>query len=229
MQIIDSIVKTLIVDNRWLFYVKGLGFTLTMTVMALLVGIVIGMLIAIVKVTYATSGNLVILNTLCNLYTTVIRGTPVLLQLIIIYFGVFANAPLEFAVPIAALAFGLNSGAYVSEIMRAGILSVDKGQTEAGRTLGLNGKQTMRLIILPQAIKNILPALFNEFISLLKETSVASYIAISEITRAGDLIRSRVWSMTPMIVSALLYLSMVIALTKIQQLIERRLAASDRS
>lgn len=224
----ENLFKTLIVDDRWKYYVTGIGNTLLMAVIACALGIVIGLVIAIVKVAHLNSGKLRALNWLCNLYTTVVRGTPVLVQLLIIYYIVFASASLSMAVYVASLAFGLNSGAYVSEIVRAGILSVDKGQTEAGRSLGLNQGQTMRLIVLPQAVKNILPALFNEFISLLKETSVAGWISVIDVTKAGDMIQTRVWTKSPLLVSAAIYLALVLGLTKIQQLIERRLSAGDR-
>ncbi len=224
----ESLYKTLIVDDRWKFYVTGIGHTLMMAAIACVIGIVIGLVIAIVKVTYSTSGKLRVLNWFCNLYTTVIRGTPVLVQLLIIYYIVFSWAPFEMAVYIASVAFGLNSGAYVSEIVRAGIMSIDKGQTEAGRSLGLNQRQTMRLIVLPQAVKNILPALFNEFISLLKETSVAGWISVVDVTRAGDLIRTRVWTYSPLLISAAIYLTLVLGLTQVQQIIERRLTAGDK-
>lgn len=226
--IASSFYKTLILDNRWIFYLKGMGNTLLMSAIACLMGIAIGLLIASIKVAHANSGKLRVLNAICNLYTTVIRGTPVLVQLLITYYIVFKYAPPETAVFIAAMAFGFNSGAYVSEVIRAGILSIDKGQTEAGRSLGLTQKTTMRLIILPQAVKNILPALFNEFISLLKETSVAGWIAVQDITRAGDIIRSREPTFAPLLVSAALYLALVLGLTKVQQVIERRLSASDK-
>jgi ABC-type amino acid transport system permease subunit len=163
-----------------------------------------------------------------DLYTTVLRGTPLLVQLLIIYYGIFILAPREYSLLIAGISFAINSGAYVCEIIRAGIQSVDRGQTEAGRSLGLSQVSTMRLIVLPQAIKNILPTLFNEFITLLKETSVAGYISVTELTRAGDVVRSRVWTIAPLIVTALVYLVMVILLTRLQTLLERRLGASDR-
>lgn len=226
--IADSLNKTLIEDGRWRFYVEGTKNTLFMALIACLIGLFIGLIIAVVKVTYTTTGRLRPLNAVCNLYTTVIRGTPVLVQLLIIYFIIFASVPLDKAVYVASLAFGLNSGAYVSEVIRAGIMSIDKGQTEAGRSLGLNQSQTMRLIVLPQAVKNILPALFNEFISLLKETSVAGWISVVDVTRAGDIIRTRVWTYAPLLVSAVIYLVLVLGLTRVQQVVERRMAAGDR-
>jgi len=223
----EIIYQTLIQDNRWRFYVTGIGNTLLMTVLACLLGVVLGMLIALIKTYYQSSGKLAVLNLLANIYTTVIRGTPVLVQLLIIYYMIFVSAPTSWAVYIASLAFGINSGAYVSETIRAGIQSVDRGQTEAGRSLGLSQKQTMQLIVMPQAVKNILPALFNEMIMLLKETSVAGWISVIDVTRAGDIVRSRMWTFSPLIVSAVIYLAMVIALTKVQQYIERRMAAGD--
>ncbi len=226
--LLGEIYTTLIAEGRWQFYVEGLKNTLVMTVLASLVGIVIGVLIAVVKTTNAATGKLRFFAWLCNVYTTVIRGTPVLVQLLIFWYVVFIGAPSNMKIFVASLAFGINSGAYVAEIIRAGIQSIDIGQTEAGRSLGLRGGQTMRLIVLPQAVKNILPALFNEMITLLKETSVAGYVALMDITRAGDLIRSRTFAFMPLFVSAGIYLVLVVGLTAIQKRLERRLATSDR-
>lgn len=225
---LDALYRTLIFEDRWKFYAEGLFNTLLMTSVACVLGIIIGMLIALIKVSHAQTGRLKALNMVCDIYTTVIRGTPVLVQVLILWYVVFPAAPANMAVFGAALAFGLNSGAYVSETIRAGIQSVNKGQMEAGRSLGLSQSQTMRLIIIPQAVKNILPALFNEFISLVKETSVAGWISVVDITRAGDLVRTRVWTYTPLLVSAAMYLTIVLGLTRIQKLIEKRLNASDR-
>lgn len=221
--------RTLINEGRWRMYVEGFGNALLMTLLSLIIGVSIGVLIAVVKTYYNTTGRLKIGNALCNLYTTVIRGTPVLVQLLIFYYVIFGSAPSSMKLVIASLSFGINSGAYVSEIIRAGIQSIDVGQTEAGRSLGLSSGKTMRLIVLPQAVKNILPALFNELITLLKETSVAGYIAIVDITRAGDLIRSRTFGFTPLFVSAGIYLLLVLGLTQIQKKLEKRMAASDRN
>ncbi|MDR2884298.1 MAG: amino acid ABC transporter permease [Deferribacteraceae bacterium] len=223
----DALYRTLIFEDRWKFYAEGLFNTLLMTTIACILGIIIGVIIALIKVKHAQNGKLKILNGVCDLYTTVIRGTPVLVQVLILWYIVFPSAPANFAVFGAALAFGMNSGAYVSETIRAGIQSVNRGQMEAGCSLGLSQGQTMRLIIIPQAIKNILPALFNEFIQLVKETSVAGWIAVVDITRAGDLIRTRVWTYTPLLVSAAMYLIIVLALTRVQKSIEKRLNASD--
>ncbi len=162
-----------------------------------------------------------------DIYVTVIRGTPVLVQLLIIYFVIFASVNIEKTL-VAALAFGINSGAYVAEIVRAGVLAVDQGQMEAGRSLGLTYGITMRKIILPQAVKNVLPAMFNELITLLKETSVAGYIAVIDLTRAGDLIRSRTFdAVLPLLAVALIYLLIVMGLTVLMNMLERRLRRSD--
>lgn len=228
-----SLYDALIKDDIWKLYLKGLGKTVQIAAAAVLIGVVIGVLIAIVKVSAAQSKRsgaahvfLKIAEAVCNLYLTVIRGTPVMLQLLIIYFSVFASASDgTFA---AMLGFGINSGAYVAEIVRSGIQSVSKGQTEAGRSLGLTAGMTMRLIILPQAVKNILPALFNEFITLLKETSVAGTIAVVELTKVSTNIKTIVWTMTPLYIVALIYLTMVVLLGQVQKRLERRLAASDR-
>lgn len=222
--IADSLSNTLVVEGRWRLYATGFLNSIAMVLMAAAIGIILGTLVAIAKTHYAHTGKGRVLNWICNLYTTVIRGTPIVLQLLIFYYFVFRAAPLNLSVLVAGISFGINSGAYVSEIIRAGIMSVDIGQTEAGRSLGLSQRKTMRLIVLPQAVRNILPALFNELIALLKETSVAGYISISEITRASDLIRSRTFEFTPLIISALIYLALVYALTKVQKVLERRMA-----
>ena len=223
----QQIYKTLFLEDRWRFYVTGLTNSIIMTLLACAIGLAIGILVAIAKTHYTTTGHGKFFNWLGNVYTTIIRGTPVMLQLLIFYYIIFASAPASVKVFIAAMAFGINSGAYVSEIIRAGILSVDIGQTEAGRSLGLSSGKTMRLIVLPQAVRNILPALFNEIIALLKETSVAGYITIVDITRAGDLIRSRTFGFMPLIISALIYLALVMGLTQIQTRLEKRMANND--
>ena len=216
--------------QRYMYLVKGLGNTVLITLFALLLGVVIGVLIALVRVNYAQNekkGPVIrILNMLCGLYLTVIRGTPMVVQLMIMYFVILASgAPLV----IAILSFGLNSGAYVAEVIRSGIQSVDRGQTEAGRSLGLSGRRTMVYIILPQAFKNVAPAIFNEFISLLKETSVAGYVGIQDLTKGGDIIRSITYdAFPPLLAVALIYLIIVIMLTQVLHVIERRLAKSDQ-
>ena len=188
----DRLYLNFIKDDRWMYIVDGLKVTLLVTFFAVLIGIVIGFLVATVRSTYDKTGKLKILNILCQIYLTVIRGTPVVVQLLIIYFVIFGNVNID-KIPVAIMAFGFNSGAYVAEIFRSGIMSIDGGQFEAGRSLGFNYVQTMRYIIMPQAFKNVLPALGNEFIVLLKETSVAGYIALQDLTKAGDIIRSRTY------------------------------------
>ena len=225
----DRFYNTMIVDNRWHMLLEGLGNTLVIALFSLVIGVAVGIVVAIIKVAATLNRKSKLLKAfdfICNIYITIIRGTPVVVQLLIMYFVIFVSV--TNAVLIAIISFGLNSGAYVAEIMRAGILAVDRGQTEAGRSLGLSGMQTMRTIILPQAIKNILPALGNEFITLLKETSIAGYIAIQDLTKAGDRIRFSTYDpFMPLIIVALIYLVMVIGLTKLLSAAERRLRKSD--
>ena len=193
----------------------------------MIIGIVLGFLVAIIRSTYDKTGKLKILNAVCKVYLTVIRGTPVVVQLLIIYFGIFSSVDIN-KVLVAIMAFGLNSGAYVAEIFRSGIMSIDNGQFEAGRSLGFNYVQTMIYIIMPQAFKNVLPALGNEFIVLLKETSVSGYIALQDLTKGGDIIRSRTYdAMFPLVAVALVYLVMVMIFTKLVNMLERRLRNSD--
>ncbi len=225
----NNFYKTFIVEDRYLTFLQGLGNTLVIALFATILGIAIGLVIAIVKVYHAQSGHWKIANGVCSAYTAVIRGTPVLVQLLIMYYIVFASAPSEMAIPIAILSFGINSGAYVSEIVRGGILAVDRGQMEAGRSLGLTQGQTMKSIVLPQAIKSILPALGNEFITLLKETSVVGYIAVVDLTRAGDVVRSRTFEAFFSLISvAVVYFILVMGISWLLKKAERRLAKSDR-
>ena len=168
----SSFISNFIDDNRWRYITDGLKITLLVTVFAVLIGVVLGFLIAIVRTTHDKTGKLKILNAICKVYLTVIRGTPVVVQLMIIYFIIFGSVDIS-KVVVAIVAFGINSGAYVAEIFRSGIMSIDNGQFEAGRSLGFNYAQTMMYIVMPQAFKNVLPTLCNEFISLLKETSVS--------------------------------------------------------
>ena len=214
-------------DNRWKYIVDGLKITLIVTIFAVLIGVLLGFLIAIVRTTHDKTGKLKILNAICKVYLTVIRGTPVVVQLMIIYFIIFGSVDIS-KVLVAIIAFGINSGAYVAEIFRSGIMSIDNGQFEAGRSLGFNYTQTMMYIIMPQAFKNVLPTLCNEFISLLKETSVSGYIALQDLTKGGDIIRSRTYdAFMPLIAVALIYLAMVMIFTKLVSLLERRLRNSD--
>ena len=214
-------------DERWRFIWDGLKVTLQVTFLAVLIGIVLGLLVAIVRSTYDKTGKLRILNLLCKLYLTVIRGTPVVVQLLIIYFVIFASVSVD-KIIVAVMAFGFNSGAYVAEIFRSGIMSIDNGQMEAGRSLGFTYSQTMFYLVMPQAFKNVLPALGNEFIVLLKETSVSGYIALQDLTKGGDIIRSQTYSaFMPLFAVALIYLVMVLIFTKLVNMLERRLRNSD--
>lgn len=214
-------------DSRWEYIADGLKVTLLVTFFAVIIGILIGFLIAIVRSTYDKTGKLKLLNIICKVYLTVIRGTPVVVQLLIIYFVIFGSSDIN-KVVVAIMAFGLNSGAYVAEIFRSGIMSIDNGQFEAGRSLGFNYVQTMIHIIMPQAFKNVLPALGNEFIVLLKETSVSGYIALQDLTKGGDIIRSRTYdALMPLLAVALIYLIMVMIFTKLVNMLERRLRNSD--
>lgn len=220
-------ISTNFIDNNgWQAFLSGLGVTLSITIGAAVLGCIIGVLIAIAKVYHVKSKKAKWLDVICSVYLTIIRGTPVVVQLMIMYFVILVNVD---SVMVAVLAFGINSGAYVAEIIRAGIMSIDSGQTEAGRSLGLSSFTTMRKIVLPQAIKNILPALGNECITLLKETSVVGYIAIMDITRVAMNIRSRTADpFFTLIFIALVYLVLVMLLTKLFNILEKRLAKSDR-
>ena len=222
-----SFYQNFIEDDRWKYITDGLFNTLRITFFAVLIGIFLGFLIAVVRSTYDKTHKLGVLNALCKVYLTVIRGTPVLVQLLIIYFVVFGSVKIDKTL-VAVIAFGINSGAYVAEIFRSGIMSIDNGQFEAGRSLGFNYPQTMFFIVMPQAFKNVLPALGNEFIGLLKETSVAGYIAIQDLTKGADIIRSRTYSaFMPLIAAALIYLVLVMVFTFFVQKLERRLRNSD--
>ena len=224
----ESFRQNFIEADRWRYLWDGLCTTLLITALAVCLGMILGFLVAIIRSTYLRTKKLLIPDLICRLYLTVIRGTPVVVQLLIIYFVMFASVPVSKTF-VAVIAFGINSGAYVAEIVRGGIMSIDVGQLEAGRSLGLNYRQTMIYIILPQAFKNVLPALANEAIVLLKETSVAGYIAIADLTKGGDIIRSQTFSaFLPLLAVAVIYLVMVVVLTKLVGILERRLAANDR-
>ena len=219
-------VLNFISDDRYMYLVDGLRVTLEVTLFACLLGLILGFVVAIIRSTHDTTGKFKFLNFLCKVYLTVIRGTPVVVQLLIIYFVIFGSTSVD-KVIVAIIAFGINSGAYVAEIVRAGIMSIDAGQTEASRSLGLSFFQTMRFIVVPQAFKNVLPALANEFIVLLKETSVCGYIALQDLTKGGDIIRGRTYdAFMPLIAVALIYLVMVCALTALVSRLERRLSNS---
>lgn len=225
----DRLYRNFIEDDRWKYITDGLAVTLEITFAAVIIGIILGFLVAIVRSTYEKTGKLKIGNFICNIYLTVIRGTPIVVQLMVIYYIVFAPLKDVNKLLVCIIAFGINSGAYVAEIIRGGIMSIDNGQFEAGRSLGFNYLQTMRYIILPQVFKNVLPALGNEFIVLLKETSVSGYIAMQDLAKAGDIIRSRTFDVfVPLIAVALIYLGMVLAFTKLLEIMERRLRNSER-
>ena len=223
----ESFYNAIIPDQRYLAYLDGLKITLLISFFAILLGIAIGILVAIVKVT-AMNSKMRWLVAICNVYINIIRGTPLMVQLLIIYNLIFTSRNTN-ELLVGAVCFGINSGAYVAEIIRAGIESIDRGQMEAGRSLGLNYLQTMRLIILPQAVRNILPALGNEFIVLIKETSVAGVIAVTDLTKAAQYVGSRTWDiLPPLIIAAVCYLILVMVLTKLLSIFERRLAKGDR-
>lgn len=222
----DKLQETFLEDNRYMWMLEGLGNTLIITFGALLIGVIIGTLVAVTK--YYCEGNkkLRFVSWLCDLYTTVIRGIPMTVLLMLFFFVLFVSA--KNGVPVAVAAFGINSGAYMAELIRSGINAVDKGQMEAARSLGLSKGQAMVKVIMPQAIKYILPAIGNECIALLKETSVAGYVAVVDVTRAATNIRNKTYdAVNPIILLALLYLVMVVVLTRLLAIMERRLRKSD--
>ena len=217
--------KTFIRDDNYMYMVEGLLNTLLITLGALLIGVVLGVLIAVAKYYSEDNPKLRVVNFLCDLYTTVIRGIPITVLLLIFFFIILVSAD---GVLVAIIAFGINSGAYMAELVRSGINAVDKGQMEAARSLGMSKWQAMKTIIFPQAIKNVLPAIGNECIALLKETSVAGYVAIVDITRAATNIRNKTFdAVNPIIFLALIYLVLVVVMTKLLAVLERRLRKSD--
>lgn len=223
-------IATFITDNRWINFTLGLRNTLLIALFATLMGVMIGILVGIIRVYHAQTGKWTIADAIVRAYVSIIRGTPAIIQLMILYYVVFASWSRDLVLVIAIIGFGLNSGAYVSEIIRGGILSIDFGQTEAGRSLGLSQAQTMKSIILPQALKNALPALGNEFIVLLKETSVASVITVLDLTRAADVVRSRTYDpFFALIAVAIMYWLLVTGMTRLLSIAERRMAKSDRT
>ncbi len=224
---LDTLYNTFIVSDRYMILLQGFGKTLIITFGALVLGVIIGTVVAMIKVFAVQNKKLKILDVLCNIYLTVIRGTPVVVQLLISFFIIFVTA--KDGTWVAIITFGVNSGAYVAETIRSGIMAVDKGQTEAGRSLGFSNLQTMWLIILPQAFKNILPAVGNEMIALLKETSVAGYVAVVDLTKAGNQIKNTTYDqINPILLVALVYLAMVMLFTKLLAIMERRLRSSER-
>ena len=225
---VDSFVLNFVKDNRWQYLTNGLAVTLKLTIFAVILGFLIGFFIAMVRSTHENTGKLVILDKLCGIYLTVIRGTPVVVQLLIIYFVIFGSVRISKSL-VAIIAFGVNSGAYQAEIFRSGILASPRGQFEAGRSLGFNYRETMTYIVMPQAFRNVIPALANECIGLLKETSIAGYIALEDLTKGGDIIRSRTYSaFMPLMAVALIYLALVLIMTRFEKYLERRLKQSER-
>ena len=218
-----SFYDSVIYDDRYKYILDGLFHTILIALFAVIIGIVLGIVIALIRHNHDINGKMRLGNKVATLYVNIIRGTPVLLQLMIIYYVIFKSVNINI-VFVGILAFGINSGAYVSEIIRAGINSVDRGQFEAGYGLGLSYGKVMRYVILPQAFKNILPALGNEFITLVKETAVGAYIGIVELTKASDIIASRTYDyFFPLIIIAIIYLVITFGLTKLFSMIERRL------
>ena len=226
--IVDDIKKCFVDDARWQYIVKGLCNTIIIAVCAVAIGLLLGFLVAVIRCTHDKNNTLGFLNWICKVYLTVTRGTPMMIQLLIIYYIIFASVNIN-KIFVAVIAFGINSGAYVAEIMRGGIMSIDDGQMEAGRSLGFTYAHTMTLIIIPQAIKNALPSLANEFISLIKETSICGYIGLLDLTRGGDIIRSITYeAFLPLIAVALIYLALVQLLTFAVGKLERGLRKNEQ-
>ncbi len=215
-------------DDRWLSLVKGLEVTIIVTLEALLLGVIIGFIIAVIRSYHDKTGKFKILNVVSKTYLTIIRGTPTMIQILIMYLVVFGSSSMD-SIIIGGIAFGINSGAYVAEIIRSGIMSIPAGQTEAGRSLGLSYSQTMWLIIVPQAFKNVLPALVNEMIVLIKETAIIGYIGEQDLTKAAMIIQSRTFdAFMPLLAAALIYLALVMLLTFFMNKLERRLRTNER-
>lgn len=222
-----SFEKSFLLENRWKLYLEGLRNTLIIALIAALIGITIGVICAMTNYVYKKTGKVKFLSKIVNLYITIVRGTPVVLQLMIMYFVVFVSW--DNGIMIGAITFGLNSGAYVAEVARAGFEAVDDGQREAGRALGLSNWQTMRLIIIPQALRNSLPPLFNEFITLVKETAVVGYVGIYDLGKIPGLIQSRTFDyLFPLLIAAVMYLCVVMVLTQILHILEKKFSKSDR-
>lgn len=217
-----------ITDGRYHYLLQGLGNTLIITFFAIILSLLLGTMIAVIRATHQLGGKMKLLNMLCQVYLTIVRGTPTMVQVLIIYYVVFASANVD-KILVAVIAFGLNSAAYIAEVIRSGIMSVDKGQMEAGRSLGLSYAKTMRLIILPQAFKNVLPAIGNELITLLKETSISGYIGLVDLTKGSDIIRSITYNaLLPLGVVACIYLAIVMALSFGVSRLERQLRKNER-
>jgi len=226
MSIGEKFTAAFITEDRWQLYFKGLGVTIEIAVFAAIIGLLLGTVLALMKLSTTRDGRPTFWSYIATVYVDVIRGTPSVLQLLIMWFIVMKSS--DNGVLVASLSFGLNSGAYVSEIVRGGILAVDAGQMEAGRSLGLTKAMTMRYIVLPQAIKNVIPPIGNEFITLLKETAIVGYVSLNDLTRAANLIQSRTYeAFMPLIGAAVIYFTVIKILTMLLSRLERRLRRSD--
>lgn len=220
----ENIYNSFIYQDRYKYYLTGLGNTIIMAFFACLIGVILGLILSLVIDYNEKTGKLYLLSTFARMYIGIIRGTPALLQLMILYYIIFKSVNISIVV-VGIISFGLNSGAYVSQIIRSGLISIPKGQEEASTMLGFNYFQTMKYVIMPQALRNVLPALGNEFITLLKETSVAGYIGILELTKASDIVASSTYDyFFPLLIVAIIYLILTLGLTKLLNLFERRLS-----
>ena len=220
----ENIYNSFIYQDRYKYYLTGLGNTIIMAFFACLIGVILGLILSLVIDYNEKTGKLYLLSTFARMYIEIIRGTPALLQLMILYYIIFKSVNLHIVV-VGIISFGLNSGAYVSQIIRSGLISIPKGQEEASTMLGFNYFQTMKYVIMPQALRNVLPALGNEFITLLKETSVAGYIGILELTKASDIVASSTYDyFFPLLIVAIIYLILTLGLTKLLNFFERRLS-----
>lgn len=220
----ENIYNSFIYQDRYKYYLTGLGNTLIMAFFACLIGVILGLILSLVIDYNEKTGKLYLLSTFARMYIGIIRGTPALLQLMILYYIIFKSVNINIVV-VGIISFGLNSGAYVSQIIRSGLISIPKGQEEASTMLGFNYFQTMKYVIMPQALRNVLPALGNEFITLLKETSVAGYIGILELTKASDIVASSTYDyFFPLLIVAIIYLILTLGLTKLLNFFERRLS-----
>ena len=220
----ENIYNSFIYQDRYKYYLTGLGNTIIMAFFACLIGVILGLILSLVIDYNEKTGKLYLLSTFARMYIEIIRGTPALLQLMILYYIIFKSVNINIVV-VGIISFGLNSGAYVSQIIKSGLISIPKGQEEASTMLGFNYFQTMKYVIMPQALRNVLPALGNEFITLLKETSVAGYIGILELTKASDIVASSTYDyFFPLLIVAIIYLILTLGLTKLLNFFERRLS-----
>ena len=228
MSLQEHLYMNLVQDKRYLYFLEGLKNTLIITFCALVVGVTLGFIIGMVRSIYDRTGKGKIANGICQFYLTIMRGTPAVIQLMIFYYCIFTSRIFS-GVFVGIIAFGLNSAAYVAEIIRSGIMSIPKGQMEAGRSLGFSYGETMRYIIMPQAVRNVLPAIFNEFIVLIKETAVAGYVAVQDLTKAGDIVRSRTYdSWTPLLTVALIYLILTMFFSFLEKKMEEAFQRKER-